>query len=157
MPATGLLPPFLMLVTVRAMVPVAGMPPKKGTTNIGKALRQQFLIGIVFVAYHAVGHARAQKRLNRAQKRQRQGRQKQTFHRFPAVGGHGKFGQALRNAVKLAADGFHIQPEKLHRQRGRHQRHNRAGYQRQRARHARQQAGFSPRRAVSSCATASRQ
>ena len=28
-PATGLAAPLLMLVTVRAMVPVAGMPPKK--------------------------------------------------------------------------------------------------------------------------------
>ena len=33
-PATGLAAPLLMLVTVRAMVPVAGMPPKKGTTKL---------------------------------------------------------------------------------------------------------------------------
>ena len=31
MPATGEKAPDLMFVTVRAMVPVAGMPPKKGT------------------------------------------------------------------------------------------------------------------------------
>ena len=31
-PATGVRPPLLILVMVRAMAPVAGMPPKKGTT-----------------------------------------------------------------------------------------------------------------------------
>ena len=34
MPATGLVAPARTLVTVRAMVPVAGMPPKKGTTML---------------------------------------------------------------------------------------------------------------------------
>ena len=34
MPATGEVAPERMLVTVRAMVPVAGMPPKKGTTKL---------------------------------------------------------------------------------------------------------------------------
>ena len=34
MPATGLLAPLLMLVTVRAMVPVAGMPPKNGVMKL---------------------------------------------------------------------------------------------------------------------------
>ena len=33
MPATGVLPPLLMLVIVRAIAPVAGIPPKKGTTT----------------------------------------------------------------------------------------------------------------------------
>ena len=30
MPATGVLPPLLILVMVRAMAPVAGIPPKRG-------------------------------------------------------------------------------------------------------------------------------
>ena len=34
MPATGERPPLFTLVTVRAMVPVAGMPPKKGVTKL---------------------------------------------------------------------------------------------------------------------------
>ncbi len=34
MPATGEVAPERMLVTVRAMVPVAGMPPKYGTTKL---------------------------------------------------------------------------------------------------------------------------
>ena len=34
MPAMGLVPPFFTLVTVRAMVPVAGMPPKNGVTKL---------------------------------------------------------------------------------------------------------------------------
>ena len=33
-PATGERPPLFTLVTVRAMVPVAGMPPKKGVTKL---------------------------------------------------------------------------------------------------------------------------
>ena len=32
-PATGVRPPLLILVIVRAIAPVAGMPPKKGTTT----------------------------------------------------------------------------------------------------------------------------
>ena len=32
-PATGVRPPLLMLVIVRAIAPVAGMPPKNGTTT----------------------------------------------------------------------------------------------------------------------------
>ena len=32
MPATGVRPPFVILVMVRAMAPVTGMPPKNGTT-----------------------------------------------------------------------------------------------------------------------------
>ena len=34
MPATGVRPPLLMLVMVRAMAPVTGMPPKNGTTRL---------------------------------------------------------------------------------------------------------------------------
>jgi hypothetical protein len=34
MPATGVRPPLLMLVAVRASAPVAGMPPKNGTTML---------------------------------------------------------------------------------------------------------------------------
>ena len=34
MPEIGVVPPLLMLVTVRAMVPVAGMPPKNGVTKL---------------------------------------------------------------------------------------------------------------------------
>ena len=34
MPATGLVAPARRLVTVRAIVPVAGMPPKNGVTTL---------------------------------------------------------------------------------------------------------------------------
>jgi hypothetical protein len=34
MPATGERPPFFTFVAVRAMAPVAGMPPKNGTTRL---------------------------------------------------------------------------------------------------------------------------
>ncbi len=33
-PATGVRPPLLILVMVRAMAPVTGIPPKKGTTRL---------------------------------------------------------------------------------------------------------------------------
>lgn len=34
MPAMGVFPPFLILVAVRAIAPVAGMPPKNGVTKL---------------------------------------------------------------------------------------------------------------------------
>ena len=33
-PASGVVPPLCTLVTVRAIVPVAGIPPKNGTTQL---------------------------------------------------------------------------------------------------------------------------
>ncbi len=45
MPAMGLVAPLFTLVTVRAMVPAAGMPPKKGVTKLGDALGHQLLVG----------------------------------------------------------------------------------------------------------------
>ena len=35
-PAIGVRPPFFTLVAVRAMAPVAGMPPKSGETTLAK-------------------------------------------------------------------------------------------------------------------------
>ena len=34
MPAIGVLPPFFTFVAVRAMAPVAGMPPKRGVMKL---------------------------------------------------------------------------------------------------------------------------
>ncbi len=55
MPETGERAPERMLVAVRAMAPVAGMPPKSGEVDVGDSLRDQLDVGIVTVARHAVG------------------------------------------------------------------------------------------------------
>ncbi|OQC10236.1 MAG: hypothetical protein BWX79_01346 [Alphaproteobacteria bacterium ADurb.Bin100] len=46
MPATGLVAPLLMLVTVRAMVPVAGIPPKKGVTKLAMPWAMSSWLGL---------------------------------------------------------------------------------------------------------------
>ncbi|MPN60503.1 hypothetical protein SDC9_208231 [bioreactor metagenome] len=45
--------------------------------EVGNALRHQLLVRVVAVIDHAVGHARAQQRLDRAQQRQRDRRHEQ--------------------------------------------------------------------------------
>ncbi len=46
------------------MAPVAGMPPKKRARDVGHALRDEFLVGIVVVVDHAVGHNGGKERLD---------------------------------------------------------------------------------------------
>ena len=69
MPATGVRPPFLTLVAVRAIAPVAGMPPKSGVHDVGDALRDQLHVRAVPAADHAVGDDRREQRLDRAEQR----------------------------------------------------------------------------------------
>jgi hypothetical protein len=58
MPASGLVAPFLMLVAVRAMAPVAAKPPNSGVEQVGDALADQLLVRVMLRACHAVGHHR---------------------------------------------------------------------------------------------------
>ena len=46
-PATGVRPPLVMLVIVRAMAPVTGIPPKKGTEG-GSAVGARYLADYYF-------------------------------------------------------------------------------------------------------------
>ena len=54
-PATGVLPPLLILVIVRAMAPVAGIPPKSGEAMFSKyptvALGWIMFVGMAIAKY----------------------------------------------------------------------------------------------------------
>lgn len=52
---------------MRAIAPVTGIPPKKGTDDIGHTLAYQFGIGVVMLAYCTVGDGRREQRLDCAQ------------------------------------------------------------------------------------------
>ena len=85
MPATGERAPARTLVTVRAIVPVAGMPPKSGTTK----LAMPCAISSWFGSWRGcvdevVGDARAQQRLDRAEQRDRQRRDEELLRAVPA-------------------------------------------------------------------------
>ena len=92
--------------------------------EVGDALGHQLLVGVVPVADHAVGHARAQQRFNGAQQRQRDDGHQQKARRFPAEIGQREGGQRRRNAAKAAANGFHRQLKHADHGGGQHQRHD---------------------------------
>ena len=55
-PATGVRPPFFTFVAVRAMAPVAGIPPKMEREDIGNSLCYQFHVGAMVSTDHSIGH-----------------------------------------------------------------------------------------------------
>ena len=65
MPATGVRPPFLTLVAVRAIAPVAGMPPNSGATMFATPCATSSMLDLCRVADHAVGDDRGEQRLDR--------------------------------------------------------------------------------------------
>ena len=73
-PGDRRLAPERMFVAVRAMAPVAGMPPKNGESDVGDPLRHQFHVGVVLVAAHPVGDHGRHQRLDGAQQGDGQGR-----------------------------------------------------------------------------------
>src|SRR5579872_4988126 len=56
MPATGVRAPERILVAVRAMAPVTGMPPNSGLAILANPLGHQFGVGVVAVAAHRIRH-----------------------------------------------------------------------------------------------------
>ena len=79
--------------------------------DVGDALRHEFLVGIVPVVNHAVGHHRAEQRFDRRQQRDGHRRLEQMLDVFPRQRRHVRHGQRLRDAAELAADGLHRQIE----------------------------------------------
>ena len=55
-PAIGVRPPFLIFAAVRAIAPVAGIPPKRAEGNISRTLSDEFHIGAVLSINHAVSN-----------------------------------------------------------------------------------------------------
>ena len=95
----GVRPPFLMLVAVRAIAPVAGMPPKSGDAMLATPCADQLHVRAVAAADHAVGHHRREQRLDRAEQRDRERRRRRARGccRRQMCGRRGT-GQAVRHA-----------------------------------------------------------
>ena len=78
-PATGVLLPLLILVMVRAMAPVAGIPPKSGGSDVRQTLGNQLCIRIVVVADDTVGNGSREQTLDGAEDGDGDGRRYQTL------------------------------------------------------------------------------
>jgi hypothetical protein len=104
-PASGLVPPLRILVAVRAIAPVAAIPPNSGERMLAMPVR----------------HHRRQQRLDRPQHGDGEGRWQQ---RHPAVETRLRqlqARQAARNRAEGGLDGRHpVQMQRLHGH-GRHQ------------------------------------
>ena len=64
MPATGVWPPAAILVPVRAMTPVAGMPPNRGEAILAVPWPDHLDVGAVPAAGDGVGGDRRQQALD---------------------------------------------------------------------------------------------
>ena len=75
--ASGERAPERTLVAVRAIAPVAAMPPKNGATRLPTPCASSSASGSCLVPGHAVGDHRREQRLDRAQHRDRERRRQQ--------------------------------------------------------------------------------
>ena len=64
MPATGVRPPLLIFVMVRAIAPGNGNTAEDRYDDIGGPLCNQFGIGVMLVSCHTVGHRSGQQRFD---------------------------------------------------------------------------------------------
>ncbi|MNT55156.1 hypothetical protein D3C72_1923720 [compost metagenome] len=95
--------------------------------QVGDALADQFLVGIMLAARHAVGHHRRQQRLDGPEHGNRKGRADQLDHPRQADIGQAELGQAPGNTAEGAADGGHsVELEQGLDQRDQQHRHQRA-------------------------------
>ncbi len=117
MPAMGDSAPLRMLVAVRAIAPVAGIPPKKRRRDVGEALRHQLLVGVVPV----VG---GEQRLDRGEQREWSSRAA-PGRRYGSSGTRARERAAARgDFAEAAANRFHRQLEERHDDRAGHDRHD---------------------------------
>jgi hypothetical protein len=78
----GVRAPVRMFAAVRANRSRGGNPASDRAKNVRDALSYQFLVGIVARIGHAVGDHRGEKRFNRAERGDGEGRPHQIAHRF---------------------------------------------------------------------------
>ena len=104
------IPPILTVnsgdTVVLECVSGGGNAAKERRKKIGNPLRHQLLIGVVPVANHAIGNARAQQRFDCAQERDGNGRRDQVSCGFPLKRGQRRHRQARRKRAKFAANGL---------------------------------------------------
>ena len=110
-PATGEVAPARTLVTVRAIVPVAGMPPKNGTTKLATPCAISSWFGSWRGKPDSWSATRAHSSDSTAPSSAIVMRRRdQQLAPWPSEkSGSAKLGQALRNAAEARADGFHRQ------------------------------------------------
>ncbi|MDT4852855.1 hypothetical protein FQZ97_871040 [compost metagenome] len=106
-----------------------GEAAEQWSSQIGNALTDQLLIGVVLGPRHAIGHHGGQQRLDGAQHGNGESRANQFDHARHRDLRPGEGGQPLGNAAEGTADGGHpIEVEQRLDRRGEHHRHQGAGY-----------------------------
>lgn len=103
----GVRAPVRIFAAVRAIAPVAGMPPAIGQRTFAIPLRHQLLVGIVARIGHAIGDHGGEKRFDCAQRGDGEGRPHQIAHRLESYGREMQTRQACGNAAEPAIDGCH--------------------------------------------------
>ena len=105
-PAIGVFAPERMLVAVRAMAPVAGMPPNIGVDDVRDSLGDQLRVGIMLVAGHAVGNHGREQALDRSQAAQQSMPMAKAAESARGGTVEWNWRKASRNAAELTADGL---------------------------------------------------
>ena len=106
MPATGPRAPARTLVAVRAMVPVTQKPPNSAEPILANALRDQFAIGAMPAAGHAVGDDRREQRFDAAEQRERERVGQHRLRLRRAKTRQCRQRQRSRDAAEARADGL---------------------------------------------------
>src|ERR1051325_7142423 len=84
--------------------------------DVGQALGHEFLIGVMAVIHHAVGHHGAEERFDGRQDGNGHGWREQMADVFPGERGQMGRGKSLRDAAKAAADGLDVEAEQANNQ-----------------------------------------
>ena len=126
MPATGDTAPARMFVTVRAMVPVAGMPPKNGTAKFATPCAMSSWFGSCLGVSLSWSATRAQSSDSIAPSSAMVSvGVTKSFTVCQLKSGSFERGHALRDAAEAGADGLDRHLQQPGQQRQRHQRHHR--------------------------------
>ena len=104
MPATGVRPPFLMFVAVRAIAPGGRDAAEQRRDDVGRALRHELHVRLVPRADHAVGDDGGEQRLHRAEQRDGDRRRTSVVTSVKLRCGHRGMGQRGADLAEPAAD-----------------------------------------------------
>ena len=98
-----------------------GDAAEEGRDKVCNPLAHQFLVGIVAVVGHGIGHARTKEALDRAEHGEREHGTQKLFGVGPVDVGNGEGGQRLRNPAELRTDRLDGQSEETHNKRREHE------------------------------------
>ena len=127
MPEIGVLAPARIFVAVRAIAPVAGMPPKSGDGEIRDALGHQFDVGVMPRAAHAVRHDSREQAFYRRKECHGKGGGKQRTDLVKPERGKGEVGQSGGYTAEPAPDCFDGKAREGGERCATQERHNGAG------------------------------